>query len=280
MFETKNTRSITIPSNKTTQTIKRRTANRNNQLCKIYQGIENIDSLLKCHSKDKTIFDNTNIIYKNYKIYKNKSIPKVYLGIQNAHQSCLGHKKTVPRDMGWLWKAQTTGKSILYKGYKPGAILKSVLQAITEHNKNNNNSSRSSKDLIHHRIKNSKNTEKLYTIKSNSQKNCLELEQKNGNCLFILNPSKEQRKLKKMKSLDIPMKVDISKSDDISFGSHPSAVSSREIANFQYTNSSFGTIFTKIQKHLPKISRETQCTKQGKMKNVRCKRMKKIKVAF
>lgn len=70
---------------------------------------------------------------KEKKKSKSIGLRKKNIGVVRGHQYCQGDGFLVPKNMGWLWNVGICGLSQLRRGWKPGAVRKSVAKIMKEH---------------------------------------------------------------------------------------------------------------------------------------------------
>lgn len=71
------------------------------------------------------------------KLRKSKCVGlrKKHHGVIIGHRLCQGDDMLVPKNMGWLWNAPVSGLPNNRRGWRPGAVKKSVAKIMSSMNK-------------------------------------------------------------------------------------------------------------------------------------------------
>lgn len=108
-----------------------------------------------------------------------------YPGTVIGHHDCMYKRKNIPANMGWLWNIKPTiGNPDLWRGYKPGAISKTVHKIIRKHRRALGILDPS--DIIKKRRSKTSNR-----ALSDKNKRVISVKKKEGNYLVTLTPIKD-----------------------------------------------------------------------------------------
>lgn len=127
--------------------------------------------------------------YKKLKPKIHREVLYSYPGVQIGHRTCMKRGKNIPANMGWAWnKKPAIGDPELWRGYRPGAISKTVHKMIKQHRRDLGIFDPSEMP----RKKKSKTSTKT---QSDKNKRCIEVKKKEGNYTVTVNPVKDPYKL-------------------------------------------------------------------------------------
>ncbi|GLV40228.1 uncharacterized protein CBL_03623 [Carabus blaptoides fortunei] len=189
--------------------------------------------VIKSNESARATVNNEESITKVPKKKDKKPVLYTYPGIQIGHKDCLLDKKQVPGNMGWLWNIVPQGNKELWRGYKPGAVSRTVHRMMRAHKKSLNILD-SSSDVIR------KKKSKTKTFKPEDMKHYVELKKKEGDIYVTVNPVRDPQTIGPADSpfMDVtPMLFKIEKNqvkkeeaycpcDEVSDKACPSSVSS------------------------------------------------------
>jgi hypothetical protein len=102
---------------------------------------------------------------------KKTMLIKGHAKVFSRHESCLSSDSLVPRNMGWLWNVEIPGVSLMRRGWKPGAVRKSVARIMKLYM-----NQPSEPDII----------------TTNSHPPTLQVQKKNGEFSIVINPLNDE----------------------------------------------------------------------------------------